>query len=43
MIFSICLTVGLIAAAILIGAIGIGQEIRDLKELINELKIIKKG
>jgi hypothetical protein len=43
MIFAICLTGGLIAVAILIGAIGIAQEIRDLKELINELKVIKKG
>ena len=43
MIFAICLTGGLIAVSILIGAIGIAQEIRDLKELINELKVIKKG
>ena len=43
MIFAICLTGGLIAVDILIGAIGIAQEIRDLKELINELKVIKKG
>ena len=43
MIFAICLTGGLIAVAISIGAIGIAQEIRDLKELINELKVIKKG
>lgn len=43
MIFTICLTGGLIAVAISIGAIAIAQEIRDLKELINELKVIKKG